>query len=70
MMKQRDRAMVDVFASRLRAIYPTARIWAFGSRTRGDAAEDSDLDICVVLDELDAEVRGAVSHVAWEIGFE
>lgn len=70
MMRESDRATVAAFADRLRVLFPDARVWAFGSRTRGDAAEDSDLDICVVLDHVDAEVRRAVSHTAWEVGFE
>jgi len=42
----------------------------FGSRARGDAEEDSDLDVLVIVEQLDKEVRETVRHCAWEIGFE
>jgi len=71
-MKPQDRAIVEEFAGRVRAeIDPRARIWAYGSRVRGDAAEFSDLDICVVVaGDLTYERRLAIGHIAWEIGFE
>ncbi len=53
MMSGNDKKVFDQFASKLRRKYPDAKIWAFGSRIRGDCVEDSDLDVCVVIDELD-----------------
>lgn len=55
---------------RIRQRYPEARIWAFGSRVRGEAAPESDLDICVVIDELDEKADRFLSDAAWETGFE
>lgn len=69
MMQERDRAILEQFAVRVRALYPSARMWAFGSRTRGQAQSDSDLDVCVVLDRLDPEIRSIISEIAWEVGF-
>lgn len=69
-MKEKERDILARFAERTRAIFPTARIWAFGSRVRGNAADDSDLDVCVVLDELDSSIRRTISHIAWEIGLD
>ncbi len=43
----------------------------FGSRARGDAAPDSDMDILVVLDEPNTvKARNYVNACAWEAGFE
>ena len=64
-----DREILDEFASRLRTLCPSARIWAFGSRARDEGAADSDLDVCVVLDQTEAAIRDKVSDVAWEVGF-
>ena len=43
----------------------------FGSRARGDAEPDSDMDVLVIVDEPEnAQTREAVSDCAWEAGFD
>ena len=54
-MTNRDQQVLQEFARRVRLWFPDARIWAFGSRTRGDAVPESDMDVCVVVDQLDDE---------------
>jgi len=70
MMNERDRQILKEFSARVREQFPEAQIWAFGSRARGDAQPDSDLDICVVVDNLDFATKKALSYIAWEVGFE
>jgi predicted nucleotidyltransferase len=70
MMSERDRHILKTFAARLRQRFPKAEVWAFGSRARGDAREESDLDLCVVVEGLRHEDRQTIRRIGWEVGFE
>lgn len=69
MMTESDRQILNQFAATVRQQFPEAQILAFGSRARGDAQPDSDLDVCVVLETVDRTIWKAISHMAWEVGF-
>ncbi len=70
-MTDRERDILTQFKSYLAERVPLARLILFGSRARGDAREDSDFDVLVVVDTvIDAEVRRAISDCAWEVGYE
>jgi predicted nucleotidyltransferase len=70
MLTQKDEKVLSILASLIRERFSDARIWAFGSRTRGKATEESDLDVCVVVDRLDDSVDRAIMDIAWQVGFE
>jgi predicted nucleotidyltransferase len=70
MISERDRQILEMFARRVRERFPEARIWAFGSRVRGDATDESDFDICVVLDRLAPDDKALMRHLSWEVAFE
>lgn len=42
----------------------------FGSRVRGEATPDSDLDVYLVVTELTPALRRWIDEIAWEVGFE
>lgn len=70
-MHPTDRHILDAFAAKVRRRYPGARIWAFGSRARGDATWESDLDVCIVLDQpVTRAAKDRIGEVAWQLGFE
>ena len=66
---EKDRQILSEFARRVRSRFPDASIWAYGSRVRGDAEPDSDLDVCIVLDGLDEASDQEIVADAWEVGF-
>jgi len=70
MMSEEDREILEKFKGRVRERYSDARIWAFGSRARGDATWASDFDIFIVLSEVDQKIDRWIRGVAWEVGFE
>lgn len=49
-----DKRALDDFCARVRARFQerVREITLFGSRAREDAREDSDIDVCVVIDDL------------------
>lgn len=70
MLSNKDEKIFNQFVLELRKRFPTVKIWAFGSRVRGDATVESDLDVCVVIDKLDDESDSAIMKIAWQIGFD
>jgi predicted nucleotidyltransferase len=66
-----DRTLVEQFKRLLTEHgIPLYKTIVFGSRARGDAEPDSDLDVLVLVDHLNPAMRKAIRHCAWEVGFE
>jgi DNA polymerase sigma len=59
-MNQKDFQIFSLFASSVRERFSDARIWAFGSRVTGTPTEESDLDVCAVVNTLNDTVDQAV----------
>ena len=70
MLSNKDKKTFNQFISEVRKKFPDAKIWAFGSRVKGDATVESDLDVCVVVEKLDDESDSTIMNIAWQIGFE
>ena len=70
MLTETDRRIVCEFQRRLADTVPVLDLRVFGSRVRGDAEPDSDLDVFVVLETCTPELRRRISEIAWEVGFE
>ena len=67
---ERDNRVLQVFASRIREQFPEARVWVYGSRARGEAQEDSDFDMCIVVERLDERADQRIRDTAFEVGWE
>jgi len=70
MMAPSDKQTALEFKRRADALVPILQFHVFGSRARGDATEGSDLDVFLVVDHIDANLRRRISEIAWEVGFE
>jgi predicted nucleotidyltransferase len=70
-MNAKDLETVNKLKNRLKRKVKLHEVILFGSRARGDAAPDSDMDVLVILDEpVSRQSRKIVSDQAWETGFE
>ena len=70
-MDSSEKSVLKKLSGLVTARFPEAKLILFGSRARGDAEPESDLDVLVLLEAEDiAEARRFVSECAWEAGFE
>ena len=69
MMSKEDHKILKEFANRVHERFSDARVWAFGSRARGEATWESDFDILIVLSEVDQKIDRWIRDIAWEVGF-
>ena len=70
MLKSRDSNIACIMKQRIQALTQIERMLVFGSRARGDAEEDSDLDIFIELSVLTPQLRRQILDVAWEVGLD
>jgi len=70
MLTETDRQIMHEFQRRLANVVPVLDLRVFGSRVRGDAVPDSDLDVFIEVEACTPKLRRRISEVAWEVGFE
>ena len=70
MLSEIDRNIAREFLRRLTAIVPVLDLRVFGSRVRGEATEESDLDVFIELESVTPALRQRIHEIAWEVGFE
>jgi predicted nucleotidyltransferase len=52
------------------ALIDSVQVILFGSQARGDATDESDIDVLVVLPDLEKGTLDTLLEIAWEIGFD
>lgn len=68
-MDRRDRALIEELKNMLPSdvMGHLRKIIIFGSRVRGEATEDSDLDVVVLVDEKTPEIEKSLEDVAYQV---
>ena len=70
-MSTQERTILERLKAKITERLPLSRLVLFGSRARGDADPDSDMDILVVLDgPVERQAEQYVRLCAWELSFE
>ena len=69
-MNNRDLTIARNFKQLVQQRVMPLDVRVFGSRARGDASADSDLDVFVVVEDATRDIEKYVSDCAWEAGFE
>ncbi|MCL4490925.1 MAG: nucleotidyltransferase domain-containing protein [Nitrospirae bacterium] len=68
-MQEKDLRVIEKFKLLVSQKVKVLELRIFGSRARGDASPESDLDVLVVVDHLDHSIEKYISDCAWEAGF-
>ena len=66
-MLRSDLKVARRLRKRMEAIPAFKRMVVFGSRARGEASPDSDLDLFIEVSDLNAEIREQIQMAAWEV---
>jgi predicted nucleotidyltransferase len=69
MINNKDLEIVKRFKELVSQKVTIHELRVFGSRARGDATDESDLDVLIVVDHLEHSIERYISDCAWEAGF-
>jgi len=69
-MNENDLQTARELKKRVSKFTPLIDFRLFGSRARGDADDDSDMDIFMEFETVDRELRDRVKNTAWEMTLE
>jgi len=69
-MTSKDTEIARELKNRLLGVTTLLDFRLFGSRARGDAEEDSDMDIFIEVPDLEKSLKEKISDLAWDVGLE
>lgn len=69
-MTEKDWDIAKHLRDRLAGLVQLVDLRVFGSRARGDAEDDSDMDVLVEVESLDKMLKERILEIVWEVGFE
>ena len=68
-MTKKDLKIIEKFKILVSQKVKIHEVRVFGSRARGNATKESDLDVFIVVDHLNHSMEKYISDCAWEAGF-
>ena len=69
-MRKKDLEIAKKLKEKLEEKVMLVDFKVFGSRARDEHAEDSDLDVFIVVERMSKEIKNAILGIVWEVGFE
>jgi uncharacterized protein len=70
MISQHDRNLAEVLKNLLITKTSIVDFRVFGSRARGDAADDSDMDVFIEVENLDRVTKRLMSDIVWDFSID
>ena len=65
-----DKNIAQEFKKKLTGVIPILDFVIFGSRARGDATFESDLDVFIKVEQITPVQRDQISEIACDVGYE